>query len=222
MRVVAIGDIHGCLTALVTLLAEINPQPEDTIVTLGDYVDRGPDSKTVIERLIWLGRECHGVSLHGNHDIMMLEARESPGALRGWCEVGGEETLFSYGGIQQVPDLHWNFLQNQCVAYWENDTHFFVHANAYLDMPLFEQPDYKLFWDKFDYPPPHESGKIMVCGHTSQKNGLPLNIGHAVCIDTRVYDGGWLTGLDVKTGQIWQANQYGELRHFWLDEIEAR
>jgi hypothetical protein len=69
------------------------------------------------------------------------------------------------------------------------------------------------FWrERFADPPPHQSGKIMVCGHTSQQSGLPRNIGHAVCIDTFVYGDGWLTCLDVANGQYWQANQKGETR----------
>lgn len=59
-------------------------------------------------------------------------------------------------------------------AYFEMDSHFFVHANAYADCSLRDQPDSMLYWESFDDPPPHESGKVMVCGHTSQKSGLPL------------------------------------------------
>jgi len=88
-------------------------------------------------------------------------------------------------------------------------------------MPLNEQPDYMLFWEKFDNPPPHESGKIMVCGHTPQKNGLPRSIGHAVCIDTRVHAGGWLTCLDVSSGRYWQANENQQTRKGFLESDES-
>lgn len=221
MRVIAIGDIHGCSTALNELLDDIVLQPQDTIVTLGDYVDRGPDSRGTIDTLLQLGHYCHLVALRGNHELMMLEARDNVRALNGWMVVGGEETLISYGGLQQIPDAHWDFIEKQCVAYWENETHFFVHAGAYPDEPLFEQPDYKLYWDRFDHPPPHESGKIMVCGHTSQKSGYPINIGHAVCIDTWACGNGWLTALDVTTGRLWQANRFGQKRQFWLEDIDG-
>jgi serine/threonine protein phosphatase 1 len=74
-----------------------------------------------------------------------------------------------------------------------------------------------LYWEKFDHPPPHESGKIMVCGHTPQASGRPLDIGHAICIDTQAYKpSGWLTCLDVASGRYWQANQQGETREGWL------
>ena len=60
---------------------------------------------------------------------------------------------------------------------------------------------------------------MVVCGHAAQKNGYPLHVGHAVCIDTYCWGGGWLTCLDVNKGHIWQATESGELRTAWLDEI---
>ena len=75
-RTIAIGDIHGCSVAFAALLESIDPQSDDTIVTLGDYVDRGIDSKGVIELLIALGDRCHFVPLLGNHEEMMVGARE--------------------------------------------------------------------------------------------------------------------------------------------------
>jgi serine/threonine protein phosphatase 1 len=74
-----------------------------------------------------------------------------------------------------------------------------------------------LYWESFDDPPPHESGKVMVCGHTSQKSGKPRNLGHAVCIDTWACGEGWLTCLDAESGRYWQANQRGETRRGWLE-----
>jgi serine/threonine protein phosphatase 1 len=74
-----------------------------------------------------------------------------------------------------------------------------------------------LYWEQFIDPPAHESGKVMVCGHTPQKTGLPLSVGHAVCIDTWSYGAGWLTCLDVTTDRVWQANEQGQTRTFWLD-----
>jgi serine/threonine protein phosphatase 1 len=100
---------------------------------------------------------------------------------------------------------------------FETESHFFVHANAYSDYALDEQPDYMLYWEPFGEPAPHESGKIMVCGHTSQKSGKPKNLGRAVCIDTWAYGDGWLTCLDVDSGMYWQANQRGETRCNMLD-----
>ncbi|MFL5240643.1 MAG: metallophosphoesterase family protein [Gemmataceae bacterium] len=227
MRVLAIGDIHGCSLALDQLLAAVNPGLDDLIVTLGDYVDRGPDSRGVIDRLIQLHATGRLVALGGNHDQMMLEARRGPEEEAIWRLCGGQQTLASYappgevGQLVHVPQSHWWFLENQCVNYYETDTHFFVHANAYADLPLNQQPDFMLFWERLSDPDPHHSGKIMVCGHTSQDSGLPLNLGHTICIDTKVYSKGWLTCLDVGSGRVWQANQEGQQRTACIDDFAA-
>lgn len=112
-RVLAIGDVHGCSRALATLLAAIDPRPEDLVVTLGDYVDRGPDSKGVLEQLIALRERTTLVPLIGNHDQMMLEAREGRGC--DWLVGYGVPTLASYGleaaELEEVPPAHWAFLE---------------------------------------------------------------------------------------------------------------
>ena len=228
MRTLAIGDIHGCLRALDLVVDMVQPQPDDVVVTLGDYVDRGPDSMGVLDRLIELRRQCQLVALRGNHDIMMLNARTDLAVFEDWLGSGGKQTMQSYGLEPRwaslaagVPPTHWRFLED-CRAYHETATHFFVHANAYPDIPLAEQPDHMLFWERLnpELLREHESGKIMMCGHSSQRSGKPLNLGYAVCIDTWVYGHGWLTCLDVRTGQYWQANQQGErdMRMDWLEE----
>jgi serine/threonine protein phosphatase 1 len=220
MRTIAIGDIHGCLRALDLLLEMIQPRPDDVIITLGDYADRGPDSRGVLDRLIELQSRCNLIALKGNHDIMMMQARDEPQTFRDWCYFGGDETLQSYGADSRwdlfsdaIPQSHWRFLENSA-AHHEIETHFFVHANVYPDVPLDEQPDHMLFWEKLDayVSRPHESGKTMICGHSAQRSGKPLILEQAVCIDTWVYGAGWLTGLDVATGMYWQANQRGETR----------
>lgn len=219
-RTLAIGDIHGCSRALDTLLALVNFGRNDLLVTLGDYIDRGPDSRGVIGRLLEMREREQLVALRGNHEIMMLQARDEPESLDSWRRGGGEETLASYGGsLDGVPARHWNFIENCCLDFWENSTHFFVHAGAFPDLELADQPDYKLFWERFDFPARHISGKVMVCGHTSQKSGLPINIGHAICLDTWAYGRGWLSCLDTASGRMWQANQAGESREMWIEDV---
>lgn len=219
MRTLAIGDIHGCLTALETLLGVVDVQDDDLLITLGDYVDRGPDSRGVIELLISLWWNERLVALRGNHDLMMCHARDKDSTFDNWLALGGTATLQSYGGnFDGVPREHWEFLENGLANYYETKTHIFVHAGLWPDVPLEEQPEFVLLFERFHKPPPHESGKIMICGHTNQKSGLPNNKGHAVCIDTRAYGGGWLSCLHVETGHIWQANQKGEVRELWLED----
>lgn len=231
MRTLAIGDIHGCLQALDTLLDAIRLQPADTLVTLGDYVDRGPQSAGVLERLIRLQNRCRLVPLKGNHDLMMLESRRDLGVFQDWMACGGSETLASYDAdphwqlfADAIPTSHWRFLEEECRPSHTTNRHFFVHANADADHPLDDQPDHMLYWHRLspNDSRPHENGKIMICGHTSQRSGRPLDLGHAVCLDTWAYGSGWLTCLDVNTGLYWQANQRGETRTGWLDDIRRR
>src|SRR5437660_180368 len=147
MRVLAIGDIHGCLRALETLLAVVQPRPDDLLITLGDYVDRGPDSYGVLELLLALHETGRLVPLRGNHDEMMLNARRGSGDRADWLACGGRSTLASYvergepGKLFQVPDRHWEFLEQTCRDSYETDSHFFVHANAYPDVPLADQDE---------------------------------------------------------------------------------
>lgn len=213
MRQFAIGDIHGCLAALMQLDQEIQFRSTDVVVTLGDYVDRGPDSCGVIEFLIALGRRCQLIPLRGNHEIMMLRARDDRSALADWISNGGDKTLDSYRAktFEDVPVSHWNFLESTR-SYHESDRDFFVHANAYPDFALADQPHYMLYWEFLGQPSPHESGKRMICGHTAQKSGEILNFGHAICIDTYAHGGGWLTCLECRTNSYWQASQKGQSR----------
>jgi serine/threonine protein phosphatase 1 len=224
-RTLAIGDIHGHLNALETLVDLVSLKSDDTLVTVGDYVDRGPDSAGVIEWLIQKFDEGQLVPLRGNHDIMMLDEIEGGDWEGGWQSFGGDTTLESYrrrGFDPQkdgLPERHRRFLESDCQKIHVTDNHFFVHANAHSDMPFEDQPDSQVYWEKWFDPPPHVSGKTMVCGHTAQKNGWPLTIGHAICIDTWVYGKtGWLTCLNVDTGEVWQARESGETRSGWLDE----
>jgi len=226
MRTLAIGDIHGCTRALDALLAAINPRPEDLIITLGDYVDRGPDSRGAIDRLLSLAKTHRVVSLRGNHDWMMSEARTDPEVRRDWLGFGGRETLASYaapgaeGSLDDVPAEHWRFLDRTLVDWYETATHFFVHALAHSRLSLPDQPQSFLHWQKLTpAQPPHNSGKIMICGHTAQRSGVPLDLGHAICLDTWVYGPGWLTCLEIETGICWQAKQDGRLRTSTLEDL---
>jgi serine/threonine protein phosphatase 1 len=216
MRTIAVGDIHGCSKALQGLLEVIGPRPEDLFIFLGDYVDRGPDSKGVIDILLGLRNRCRVVTLLGNHEIMFR------GALRGldpalWLQIGGSQTVTSYGGkLDNVSPAHMAFLDT-CVPFFETDTHLFVHANYLFDLPLEEQPEDILFWEHLSHriPLPHISGKHVICGHTPQPGG---NIGYYqyfTCLDTCCFGGYWLSAIDVQTGEEWQVSREGHLRENW-------
>ena len=212
-RTIAIGDIHGHTLALEAVLEAIGPAAEDTVVTLGDYVDRGPDSPGTIRRLIALGEECRLIPILGNHDEMLLDlvARRSS-LFSAWLSFGGDATLAAYGceAPEEIPASHVDFLKN-CHQWCEMEHHFFVHASYLPDQPLDSQPGTVLRWESIRDEPPaaHYSGKTAILGHTAQASGRVLDLGYLKCIDTCVYGDGCLTAMEVESGQIWQADKAG-------------
>ena len=207
-RTIAIADIHGCSDAFASLLRAIDPQPSDTIITLGDYVDKGHDSKGVLDMLIELSGRCRLVPILGNHEEQMLRSRDDAAEFQWWMEFGGVVTLDSYGSsgqIELIPDEHFKFVQS-CVPWFETETHFFVHGNYEPNLPLDQQSGRTLRWLSLrDYVPrQHVSGKIAVVGHTPQPEVLDL--GHLICLDTGCAYGGKLTAMEMGSGEVWQAS----------------
>lgn len=211
----AIGDVHGCSTALSTLIEAIDPQPDDTIVALGDYVDWGPDSRSVIRQLIELSGRCRLVPILGNHEELLLQSLESDSALRAWLDLGGEQTLLSYpyDGTNIIDPEHVRFIRG-CRDFFETEGFIFTHANVDPDLPMDRRPALKLRWEFVDptQQRPHVSGKTVVVGHTPQTSGEVLDLGFLRCIDTDCSQGGWLTALEVNSGKVIQANQDGALK----------
>jgi serine/threonine protein phosphatase 1 len=213
-RTIAVGDIHGCAKALDALIDAVDPVAEDRLILLGDYIDRGPDSRGVVDRVLDLEGRCQLITLMGNHELMLLEALEQINGLSFWLSYGGQQTVDSYGGqLDSIPADHLDFLR-RCRFFYETDSHLFVHANYQHDLPLDRQPPLTLFWTHLTtvVPLPHVSGKTAVVGHTPQFSGEIVDLGHLLCIDTFCYGGRWLTALDVENRTIWQASPDGKLR----------
>jgi len=217
MRTLAIGDVHGCDTALTTLLEQVAPRVDDRIVFLGDYIDRGPASREVVESLLLLSSKCAPVFLRGNHEAMILDAREDALKANVWQSYGGFEALISYRAeynqkwTTMIPDSHWKFFE-RTARHFETEDHIFVHACLDAEADMDEQPDWLLYWESLDRLKPHKSGKRIVCGHSPQRSGQILDLGFALCIDTGAVNGGWLTCLDVSSGGWWQSNEKRQTR----------
>lgn len=209
-RLIAIGDIHGHRLALEKLLDLIQPQAEDQIVTLGDYINRGPDSRGVLEILLTLGRDCRHIPILGNHEEMMIDSRHDLTAESRWMTCGGDDTLDSYGRlatIHDIPVAHWEFLY-RCVPYFETDRFLFTHANYCWYSRPEDQPSDLLRWIGIDQqiPRPLESGKKVVVGHTP---GEIRDFGFCLCLDTGCGFGGVLTAMELNEGTIWQVTEEG-------------
>jgi serine/threonine protein phosphatase 1 len=229
-RVYCIGDIHGSADLLDQLHAQILQDASDfrgkkTIVYLGDYVDRGEQSKQVIDILLGdplPGFEC--VYLQGNHEQIMLSFIEYPEATASWLSFGGREALNSYGIPlshtpsrtevfalakrleHKLPDSHLKFLQG-CASSWRCGDYYFVHAGILPGVSLDDQlPEHQL-WIRDEFLDSRaDHGAIVVHGHSISLTPefLPNRIG----IDTGAFHTGVLTCLvlEAETQRILQTS----------------
>ncbi len=210
-RIYAVGDVHGCAGQLAALHARIAadaarwPVPGITLVHLGDYIDRGPASAQVLERL--LGPPpvpgAAMVNLMGNHETMLLDAAAPdahPGALPYWLENGGAETLASYGADpaepgwpRAIPDPHREML-HRCRLLWGAGDYLFVHAGLRPEVPLAAQDPFDLLWIREPFLSWHgDLPGVVVHGHTPAP--LPVVRENRIGIDTGACFGGDLTCL---------------------------
>ena len=214
-RVIAIGDIHACSTALATLLRAIDPGPDDMVIALGDVIDHGPESRGVLAQLRALRDRTRLVVLTGNHEEMLFGVLDFGRDLESWTRHGGDWTLASYrvDHPRDLPADDLAFLRS-ARPHFETATHAFVHAGYFPNQSLAQTPSSALFWEFLDPARcwPHYSGKTFVVGHTPQTTGEVLDLGFVVGIDTDCSRGNWLTGLDVTTGRYWQASESGAVR----------
>ena len=212
-RILAIGDIHGCDVALETLLGLVKAGADDTVVLVGDIIDRGPGSCEVIDQLLELRETCRLVFIRGNHEQMMLEVLDGAKPLHTWLDYGGEEMLESYGGsFGDIPSEHIEFLRSS-LDYWECEKSIFVHASLEPGVPLDRQTAEWLRWTRLTgFENQHPSRKRVICGHTSQKSGVPVLLDGWVCIDTYAYGHQYLTCLDTHKNLVYQADQSGNAR----------
>jgi serine/threonine protein phosphatase 1 len=209
---VAIGDIHGCHTQLVSLLNVLEPfQNRNDVkwVFLGDYVDRGPDVKSVISHLLHFREKNDCVFIKGNHEDMMLTSDYSSDHIYHWMNNGGFDTLQSYGNISRFKDIpkeHMDFFYSLAMNY-ETDVHFFVHAGVHPAMELDKQDEQDMLWIRKTFlGSNHDWGKIIVHGHSIETLDKPIIRSNRINLDTGCVFGGHLT-----------AGIFRE--HSWMPEI---
>ena len=216
----AIGDIHGRADLLDDLLARIANDAErasdarhKTLVFLGDYIDRGPDSARVIETLLFgLPDGFDARFLKGNHEAMLLDFLDDAARLMLWAHNGGEATLASYGveicetdmasdlaeGLRRrfakaLPRAHRVFFEHLELMIEFGD-YLFVHAGIRPGRPLDKQDPYDLMWIREEFGSHREDfGRLVVHGHTSGPE--PIIRPNRICIDTHAWFSGRLTAL---------------------------
>jgi len=220
--VYAIGDIHGRRDLLVQLLEKIAADAAGTgqqpvLVFLGDYVDRGPDSKGVIEVVrICAEAEGHVVALRGNHDQMLLDFLRDPATYTSWKGLGAAETLSSYGVappasdapgdlatahkefLSAIPPSHLDFLNGLVFSHTIGD-YFFAHAGVRPEVSFDRQVAHDLMWIRGDFLNSDKVlEKVVVHGHTPAE--APVNLPGRICADTGAYATNRLTAV-VLTGE---------------------
>jgi len=224
VRVYAIGDIHGRLDLLDQIFKRIDsdharkPVPHRIEVFLGDYVDRGPESRGVVDLLIERGRSHRAIFLKGNHEGLLVSFLHSPSTLINWQRLGGLETLMSYGltpsmnadaGMQAelarafdkvLPPSHRYFLNELKMSFTCGD-YFFVHAGVRPGIELEKQREDDLLWIRQEFLLYEEDfGKIIVHGHTPVLE--PDVRSNRINIDTGAYATGRLSCLVLEADTI--------------------
>jgi serine/threonine protein phosphatase 1 len=190
-----IPDIHGRFDLLNEGLAEITARGDaGVILTIGDYVDKGPESKQVIDRLLsGVAEGWSLVALKGNHDAMMVEALRDPSKMAGWIAKGGDTALASYGGDPStVPPIHIAWLDR--LRLMHVDAHrLYVHAGVDPEIPLDQQSEATLLWKRYPKGFPGGFGDLhVVHGHDNFPEG-PLLYQGRTNLDTLAWRTGRLT-----------------------------
>ena len=199
-KIIAIGDIHGKLDKLKNLFGKLSFTESDTIIFMGDYIDRGEDSKGVIDYICALKEKYNVVTLKGNHEMFALDSLKFTEGRLGlarmldsWMANGGMSCLRSYCRdglymdkpaeiIEEMFNDHGSFFDNLQLTY-ETENHIFVHGHLAHKQDVEDQEEWQCLWGRYDDIWPHKSGKTVVCGHTIQRAGVQ-NDGFKICIDT--------------------------------------
>jgi serine/threonine protein phosphatase 1 len=216
-RVFAIGDIHGCPDELSAILRYIDANSADTVIFMGDYVDRGPSARDVVELLIEFKQQHPGtVFLKGNHEDMMLAFLRMKGNYgESFLFNGGFATMASYDitddadldeARERMPSSHLEFVQNLETSYLR-PPFLFVHAGVHPARSLEEQETEDLLWIRQDFIlNPHTLGHTVIFGHTPMRDVL-VDMPYKIGLDTGLVYGGKLSCLEFTEGRCFQVNR---------------
>ncbi|ANU24184.1 metallophosphoesterase family protein [Planococcus donghaensis] len=217
-RLLAISDIHGELELFNELLEKVEYDAAvDQLILLGDYVDRGPNSKGVLDRVMELKKQG-AIVLRGNHDQMMLEAADGePGAKINWIRNGGLATLQNYGfsvvdTTLPVSQLFWEHIEfiRKTAYYHETDDYIFVHAGVQPGIPPHETDPYLLMWIRQEFHQGYSGEKTVIFGHTptfvlreTENYAVYFGDNQIIGIDGGAVYGGQLNCLELPSRKVY-------------------
>ena len=177
-RIFAIGDIHGCSKTFKKLMDKISIQKKDKIYCIGDYIDRGNDSKGVVDFILKLRSKGYQIrTLRGNHEEMMMISDQDEIKFKHWFKNGGEATLKSFGisSYKDLKPVYKNFF-NRTKFIIQTSKFIFVHAGLNTQMPNPFEDKYAMLWIRDFTIDKHKLGnKILIHGHTPQPLDFILN-----------------------------------------------
>jgi len=197
-----VGDIHGCLGMLKRLMDDISWEPsKDRLIFIGDYIDRGEDSRGVIEFVSALRKDSQNVQcLIGNHEQMLFDYLSGEDT-QTYILNGGGATLMSYDRARQskedplIPPSHLEFLSS-LVSMIELDDYYIVHAGFRPHVPIKDQTLFDMIWIRNDFLlSEYDFGKVVIFGHTPFNN--PVVMKNKMGIDTGAVYGNRLTCLEL-------------------------
>ncbi len=181
-RLIGITDIHGEYEKLCFLLDKIKITPQDKIIFMGDYIDRGKKSKQVVDKIIDLKKSCECEYLIGSHEYALLHSQTDDYYKQIFLHYGGVETIESYGSYENIFKIHGKFF-NSLKPYYLTDKYLFIHAGLRKGIPLEKQNLSDMVYIRnsfFDYP--HDLKQKIIFGHTEFEQ--PRIWEDKICIDT--------------------------------------
>ena len=199
-RLIGISDIHGELEKLCRVLEKVNPQKDDTIVFMGDYIDRGAKSKEVVQKIIDMENICNCVYLIGSHEYALLHADTDDYYHYLFWNYGGVQTVESYGSFDNILKVHGDFFRS-LKFYYINGRYLFVHAGLRDGIPIESQNEVDMVYIRREfYEKPHHFPYKIIFGHTEFDKPLVQN--DKICIDTGCgkYKNSPLTAIVLENG----------------------
>lgn len=205
-RLIGISDIHGEYEKLSAVIDKVSPEKDDTMIFMGDYIDRGAKSREVVDKIISMQDVCNCVYLIGSHEYALLHAKSDDYYNYLFWNYGGVQTVESYGSFENILNIHGDFFRS-LKFYHMTDKYLFIHAGINPRLPLEKQNEEDMVYIRKDfYTKSHDLPVKIIFGHTEFDS--PLVQEDKICIDTGCgkYPHAPLTAIICENGEEYFVN----------------